>query len=172
MIRPLGDAGLQAGTMEAITIDYLPVSATMDTVVKESSSSSAGTFCHSCAAPNHWSPSKGDIKCWKCGLCETARAPINSSVPVILRRHASKCRLQCTWPSASARCWARQEALRRDRKVSNRSDWSGCPPYSAHSILNCADSIPTELRPGAVRRVRPFRCSTSHPGGHSSRLGR
>jgi len=33
LIRPLGDAGLHAGTMEPITIDFLPVSATMDTVV-------------------------------------------------------------------------------------------------------------------------------------------
>lgn len=32
--RPLGDAGLQAGIMEAITIDYLPVSVTMDTIVE------------------------------------------------------------------------------------------------------------------------------------------
>ena len=67
------------------------------------------------------------------------------------------------------------EALRCVRKASNRSDWSGCPPCSAHGIPNCAESNPTELRPGAVIKVQPFRCSTSHashPSGHDSRLGR
>jgi hypothetical protein len=74
---------------------------------------------------SHWSPAKGDKKYWKCWLCETARIPINSSgcsAPVILHKHASRCRRQCTWPSASARCWARNEAFERKRKISNSSD--------------------------------------------------
>ena len=38
----------------------------------------------------------------------------------------------------AARCWAIKEALRCLRKVSNRFDWPGGPPYSARIALSPA----------------------------------
>ncbi len=65
---------------------------------------------------------------------------------------------------AEKHCWATSEACHPVADFWPRP-WQRNPPCGppciARSILNCAESNPAELR-GAVTRVRPFFCSTSH----------
>jgi hypothetical protein len=81
-----------------------PLSTRVDVACPLAQRSPAGAALEPVATPVLLLAAKGDTKCWKCGLYKTARIPINSSAPVIPHKRASRCRLQCTWPSASTRC--------------------------------------------------------------------
>ena len=66
--------------------------------------------------------------------------------------------------SEEKHCWATSEACHTVADFWPRP-WQRNPPCGppciARCILNCAESNPAELC-GAVTRVRPFLCSTSH----------